>query len=170
MRPRTLIFVLGMIALGVSPAAAEPGPSPDDLQSGIALFEQGKYAQAEAALRKAAGPDAQAYLAASLAKQKRYAEAEAPAKAAVEAAPTHEVGIGALGESLVGQKKFDEAVKRMTAALGKSERPSAYLWRGQAYQHQKETARMVVDYETFLKLAPKAPEAPAIRAILASLK
>ena len=66
----------------IAAPASEPGPagaSSDRVQTGIALFKLGEYARAEAVLREASGPEASAYLAASLAKQRKYAEAEAPA-------------------------------------------------------------------------------------------
>ena len=148
---------------------ADPAPAPapaDSLQTGIALFQRGEYAKAEATLREAAGPEASAYLAASLAKQKKYAEAEAPARTALEANPTNEVALAALGESLVGQRKFDEAIEKMSR---KPDYAYAYFWRGQAYYGKKKADRMVSDFETFLKLAPKSPEAPIVRQLLSSL-
>ena len=149
------------------PAAARA----DDLQSAIALFQRGEYAKAEVALRGATGPDASAYLAAALAKQKKYAEAEAPARAALEANPMNEVALAALGESLVGQRKFDEAIEKMSDAIKrKSDFAYAYFWRGQAYYGKKKADRMVSDFETFLKLAPKAPEANSVRQLLGGLK
>jgi len=148
------------------PAAARA----DDLQSAIALFQRGEYAKAEVALRGATGPDASAYLAAALAKQKKYAEAEAPARAALAASPMNEVALAALGESLVGQRKFDEAIDKMSDAIKrKSDFAYAYFWRGQAYYGKKKADRMVSDFETFLKLAPKSPEAPIVRQLLSSL-
>jgi len=153
-----------------APAAA-PAPVPaDGLQTGIALFQQGEYARAEAALREAPGPEASAYLAGSLAKQKKYAEAEAPARAALDANPLHEVAVAALGASLVGQRRFDEAIATMTEVLTKkSDLAYAYFWRGQAYYGNKRADRMVSDFETFLKLAPNSPEAPVVRQLLRSL-
>ncbi|PYQ17173.1 MAG: hypothetical protein DMF80_01685 [Acidobacteria bacterium] len=175
----TIAVLAGALALPAAAVAAcrtggpDPAPVPvpgDSLQSGIALFQQGQYARAEEALRQASGPEASAYLAGSLAKQKKYAEAEAPAKAALEANPTHEVAVAALGESLVGQRKFDEAVSRMSDALKrKSDLAYAYFWRGQAYYGKKRADQMVSDFETFLKLAPKAPEAPIVRQLISSL-
>lgn len=147
-------------------AAAE-----DAVQTGIAQYKSGNYAAAEATLRGASGPEASAYLAASLAKQRKYADAEAPARAAVAANATHEVALAALGESLVGQKKFDEAIAAMTTALdAKADLAYPYFWRGQAYDNKKQTAKMAADYKEFLRLAPKAPEAPTVQAILASLR
>jgi TolA-binding protein len=45
----------------------------------------------------------------------------------------------------------------------------AYFWRGQAYYGKKKADKMVSDFETFLKLAPKSPEAPIVRQLLSSL-
>lgn len=152
------------LALPVAVVAA------DDLQSGIALYQKGEYARAEEVLRAASGPEASAYLAASLAKQKKYAEAEASARSALEANASHEVALAALGESLVGQRKFDEAIDKMSEAIKKKgDFAYAYYWRGQAYYGKKKADRMVEDFQTFLKLAPKAPEAPVVRQLLSSL-
>lgn len=143
----------------------------DDVAGGIALFHEGKYAEAEARLRDAAGTEAQAYLAASLAKQKKYAEAEAPALAVLKENPAHPVAVATLGESLVGQKKYDEAIDKLSVALGKKDDLAyAYFWRGQAYDKKNQAARMVADYQVFIRLAPKAPEAPVVQAVLASLR
>jgi len=163
---KSSLTIAALAAVLSVPAAARA----DDLQSAIALFQRGEYAKAEAALRGATGPDASAYLAAALAKQKKYAEAEAPARAALEANPMNEVGLAALGESLVGQRKFDEAIDKMSDAIKrKSDFAYAYFWRGQAYYGKKKADRMVSDFETFLKLAPKSPEAPIVRQLLSSL-
>jgi tetratricopeptide (TPR) repeat protein len=160
---KTLWLVIVAVGLAV--------PARADLQAGIALFQQGKYAEAEAALRQASGPEAAAYLAASLAKQKKYAEAEAKAKEALGANPTHPAAVAALGEALVGQRKFDEAVARMTTAIqAKPDVAYAYFWRAQAYQNMRQVARMVEDYQMFLKLAPRAPEAASVQVLLAGLK
>jgi tetratricopeptide (TPR) repeat protein len=150
---------------------AAAAPAPDELGEGIELYQQGKFAEAEGLLRRASGPEASAYLAGSLAKQRKYAEAEAPAKAALEANGTHEIAVAALGASLVGQGKFDEAVNRLSAAVAaRADLAYAYYWRAQAFQQQKKADRMVADYETFLKLAPKAPEAATIQQFLSTLQ
>jgi tetratricopeptide (TPR) repeat protein len=143
----------------------------DDVEDGIALFREGKYAEAEAALRGATGTEASAYLSASLAKQKKYAEAEAPALAALKESPTHGIALTALGEALFGQRKYDDAIDRLSTALAKKDDLAyAYFWRGQAYDKKNQAARMVADYQAFLRLAPKAPEAPAVQAVLAALR
>jgi tetratricopeptide (TPR) repeat protein len=143
----------------------------DDLQEGITLFREGKFAQAEGKLRAATGAEASAYLGASLAKQKKYADAEAPAKTALAEKPTHDVAVAALGESLVGQKKYDEAIDRLGAAIkAKEDLAYAYFWRAQAYEKKSQPARMVADYETFLRLSPRAPEASVVQAILSAAR
>ena len=86
-------------------------------------------------------------------------------------APAQEVAVAALGESLVGLKKYDDAVDRMNAAIkAKADAPYAYYWRGQAYYNKKQPDRMVSDFEAFLKLMPKAPEAATIQQLLAGLR
>ena len=151
--------------------AAAPWLFAGELEDGIALFRQGKYAEAEAKLRQASGPEAQAYLAGALAKQKKYGEAEGPAKAALGGNPTDEVAVAALGESLVGLKKYDEAITRLSDALAKkSDLAYAYFWRGQAYDKKGQAARMVADYEQFLKLAPKSAEAGTVRGLLSAIR
>ena len=173
-RPIGLFFVVLLAVAGcrsASAAAYRPAPAPDDLQAGIALFEQGKFAEAEGPLRAASGTEAKAYLAAALAKQKKNAEAEAAANAALEGDPAHALAVAALGEALVGQKKHDDAIARMSAALkAKADLAYAFYWRGQAYYGKKQHARMVDDFDAFLRLAPKAPEAPQVQQLLATLR
>lgn len=148
-----------------------PEPGGGDVKAGVALYEQGKYAEAEAALRGASGPEANAYLAASLVRQKKYEEAEEPAKAACDAEPSNEVGVGALGEALVHLKKYDEAVDRLSQSIKvEPDMAYAYFWRAQAYQGKKKVDRAVEDFNTFLKLAPRAPEAAMVRQTLSALR
>jgi tetratricopeptide (TPR) repeat protein len=107
----------------------------------------------------------------SLATQKKYVDAEAPARAALGACPSQPVAAQALGESLVAQKKYDDAVAQMSAVISaKPDVAYAYLWRGYAYYNKRQPDRMVGDFETFLKLSPDAPEAAAVKQLLASLK
>lgn len=144
-----------------------------ELEDGIDLYRQGKFAEAEAKLRQASGPEAQGYLAASLAKQKKYEEAEGLAKGVLDVKEnaTQEMALAGLGESLVALKKYDEAIARLSAALEKKgDIAYAYFWRAQAYDKKGQAARMVADFEQFLKLAPKAPEAATVQALLQALR
>jgi tetratricopeptide (TPR) repeat protein len=113
----------------------------------------------------------QATAALSAAQAGRHADAVAAADKVLSACPTHPTAVAALGEGLFGQGKNDDVVARMSAALGANSRiPYAYYWRGKAYNAKKQQARMVDDFEAFLKLAPSAPEAAAVKQLLAALK
>ena len=162
-------FVLACASAGTVSAVMLPPPDPS--QKGIDLYKQGQYAQAEAALRGVKGAEAQAYLAGSLAKQGKFQEGADAARAAVAANPTQPVAVEALGESLVGLKQYDAAINAMSQALAKkNDLAFAYYWRGKAYNEKKQTARMVDDFQAFVKLAPKAPEAVAVKRLLAALR
>jgi len=159
------LMLSGLVVLAAGSLGAQ------GLDQGIALYKEGKYAEAEPVLRAASGLEAKAYLAATLARLKKHAEAEAQAKAVLAENAVQPVAVAALGESLVGQGKLDEAVDRLSAALrARADLAYAYYWRGQAYQSKKQIARMVDDYQSFLKLAPDSPEAPGVKVLLGSLR
>jgi tetratricopeptide (TPR) repeat protein len=104
------------------------------------------------------------------ARAKNYPAADAGANAVLGACPTHAVAVQAMGQSLVAQKRYDDAIARLTTALGaKPDLAYAYLWRGYAYSYKKQPDRVIGDFHTFLKLQPNAPEASAVRQVLASL-
>jgi tetratricopeptide (TPR) repeat protein len=175
-----VVALLACTSAGTSTVRAFQGGDP--AQRGIEAYRAGRYAEAEAALRDVAGVEAKAYLAASIAKQgtaeqnaerkaSRYREAEGIASAALDAAPTHAVAAEAAGEALVGQQKHDDAITRLSAVIAaKNDLAYAYYWRGKAYNAKRQTARMVDDFNAFLRLAPGAPEAAAVRALLAALR
>ncbi len=103
--------------------------------------------------------------------QRKYAEAQAPARQALAMCPTHADANWALGKALVASSQNDAAIAEMSAALvKKADLPAPYLWRGYAYYNKKQPDKMVGDFETFLRLAPSAPEAAAVRQLLAGIK
>ncbi len=107
----------------------------------------------------------------SLAKAKQYAQAEPAARAVVATCATQPVGVAALGESLAGQKKYNDAIVALSAAIAaKPDLAYAYFWRGQSYYGLKQKDKMVADFTTFLKLAPTAPEANTVKQLLATLR
>jgi tetratricopeptide (TPR) repeat protein len=157
---------------GSRPAPAPPpAPAPEAaVEQGVALYEQGRYSEAAATLAPASGVRGLAYLAASRVRLGQHAAAEAPAREALRLSAAHPVASAALGEALVTQGKLAQAIQQLTAVLEVDPRvPYAHYWRGQAYHRTRQIARMVEDYEAFLRLAPGAPEAPAVRALLGSL-
>ena len=117
------------------------------------------------------GPSASAYSAASLAKQKKYARGRGPARAALEANPLHERRRGGAREvarRAAEVRRGDRGDVGRHQAQARVPRTPTF-WRGQAYYGKKKADRMVEDFETFLKLAPKSPEAPIVRQLLSSL-
>lgn len=165
----------GLVAATLAVTLGGGGLGAQDASEGVALFHQGRFAEAEPVLRRAAQPaetlEARAYLAATLVRLERPAEAEVEARAVLEAEPAQPVAVAALGEALVMQEKLEEAISRMSTALeSKNDLAYAYYWRGQAHHRTKQVARMVDDYQAFLALKPEAPEAPALKVLLASLR
>jgi len=143
----------------------------DDLADGKALYNQGKYAEAEQRLKTVAGAEGRAFLAGAVARQGRGAEALPAAEEALAANPTHEVAVYALGRGLVDQKKWDQVVARMSAVIEKNQRVAyAYYWRAYGYQNTNQGARMLDDFQTFLGLAPNAPEATTVKQLLATFR
>lgn len=107
----------------------------------------------------------------SLAKAKQYPQAEAAARAVVAVCPTQPVAVVALGQSLAGQKKYDAAIAALSGAIAaKPDLAYAYFWRGQSYYGLKQKDKMVLDFTTFLKLAPTAPEAATVKQLLGGIK
>jgi tetratricopeptide (TPR) repeat protein len=143
----------------------------DDLQDGKVLYNQGKYAEAEQRLRSVGGAEGRAFFAGAVARQGRGAEALAAAEEALSANPTHEVAVYALGRGLVDQKNWDQVISRMSAVIGRNQRVAyAYYWRAHGYQNTSQGARMLDDFQTFLGLAPNAPEATTVKQLLASFR
>jgi tetratricopeptide (TPR) repeat protein len=172
----SLLVLVAQFACASAPSrrplapAATKTPGVDVVDQGVALYQQERYAEAAAALAPSPGVRARAYLAASQVRLQQYPQAEASALEALRASPGDPVASAALGEALVAQGKLDEAIQRLTTVLQADPRlPYAYYWRGQAYHRKAQIARMADDYHAFLRLAPDAPEAPAVRALLASL-
>jgi tetratricopeptide (TPR) repeat protein len=143
----------------------------DELQEGKTLYQEGRYAEAEQRLRGVAGAEGRAFFAGAVARQGRGAEALPAAEEALAGNPTHEVAVYALGRGLVDQQKWNDVVTRMSAVIEKNQRvPYAYYWRAYGYQNTNQGARMLDDFQTFLGLAPNAPEATTVRQLLASFR
>jgi hypothetical protein len=148
-------------------AVAASGLEAQGPDQGIALYREGKYAEAEPVLRGASGLEAKAYLAATLARLKKLEEAEAQAKAVLaEAQPPGAVARSA-NPSWGSRSWMGRRAARPPEGAAICLRA---LLAGQAFQLKKQVARMVEDYQSFLKLAPEAPEAPALKVLLAGLR
>lgn len=165
--PAILSFAMAALVMAGLPCPV----AADSLETGKSLVAQGKFAEAEAALRSASGTEAQAYLAKALAGQRKFAEAEGVANTVLAASAGQPIATEALGQALIGQEKFDAAIEKLSAALkAKGDTPYGYYWRGQAYYRKKQPDKMIADLEQFLRLAPKAPEASAVQQLLATVR
>jgi len=171
MRLRHAAWAVLPLLVGASELRAQ------SLEEGVQLVEQGKFAEAEALLRGVEGVGARAWLARALAKQKKWEEGQAVAKQALADAPFDPVASSALGQSLVGLKRYDEAIQRLGATIAAREEQDTraegaldYFWRGMAWSGKRETARMAVDFETFVHWAPSAPEAETVKRMLGAIR
>ena len=107
----------------------------------------------------------------SMAKAKQYPQAEVAARAVIAVCPNQPVAVVTLGHSLAGQKKYDTAVATLSSAIAvKPDLAYAYFWRGQAYYGLRQKDKMLVDFTTFLKLAPTAPEASTVKQLLGGIR
>jgi tetratricopeptide (TPR) repeat protein len=153
----TLALVLAAAALAAGAPKRKPTPKPTPGSSKPSA--------------PVADASAEANRARSLVAEKRYAEGEAAARNALGMDPAHEVAAAALGNALVSQKKYDDAIQSMSSVIAaRKDAAYAYFWRGQAYNSKKQPDRMISDFETFLRLQPNAPEAPTVRQVLASFR
>ncbi|MFI5184224.1 MAG: tetratricopeptide repeat protein [Vicinamibacteria bacterium] len=101
---------------------------------------------------------------------KQFAAGDAAANGVLAACPTHAVATQAMGQSLVAQKRYDDAIARLTTAItAKPDLAYAYLWRGYAHYYKKQPDKLIGDFQTFLRLQPTAPEASTVKQLLASL-
>lgn len=132
--------------------------SPDDalarLNYGFALLSQKKFAEAEAQLREVlkkndAMPTAHMYLGMALLNLSRDEK-------------TRQFDAAKYTEA---QKEFESAVGK-----GKDEVAQAHRYLGGIYWGNKEYSRAADEFETYLKLAPKAPDVEKLRAAIAELR
>jgi len=190
-------------------------------ENGVVLYENGKYQDAEKALRNAVAstPDdirARYYLGLSLLQLRRFNESadelqkakddwsnsrdesrpDSPSEAQIQIA---------IGRAYTGLKQYDRALQNLDAAKEKDPNNSeAFLYRGVLFVDQKDYSRalpelekaieldqknayahyyagiaysnsgkpdkMVGEFQTFLKLAPDAPESAKVRSMLRALR
>lgn len=199
---KTLGFLIPLAPLAFV-LAAEPA-------SGVKLFHENKFVEAEAALREElnAQPDnaeVAATHALALLRLDRKTDARAAAARAVELAPDAAVTQLAAAEVAAEDNRLDDASRALEAAaeadaghprtayvrgLVKVVRKDfagavqdlekacadeprnayAHYYAGLAYNQVKRPDRMVGHFESFLKLAPNAPEAARVRSVLRTVR
>ena len=75
------------------------------------------------------------------------------------------------GALKLAKREYQEAIKDLSDAIArKPDNAYAYYYAGLAYNAVKRPDKMVESFQTFLKLAPDAPEADRIRSLLRSVR
>ena len=107
-----------------------------------------------------------------LVRLKRYAEAEADLRAALRENDKSPIAHYYLGRALAYLGQFDEAEKELTTAvtLGGDQMKEAHRYLGAIYHARGDTERAIAQLETYLRIAPKADDASAVRDLIKQLK
>ena len=107
-----------------------------------------------------------------LVRLKKYAEAEADLRAALKENDKSAIAHFYLGRALAYLGQFDEAEKELNAAitLGGDQLKDAHRYLGAIYHARGDTERAIAQLETYLRIAPKAEDAAAVRDLIKQLK
>ena len=107
-----------------------------------------------------------------LVRLKKYAEAEVDLRAALKENDKSAIAHFYLGRALAYLGAFDDAEKELNAAvtLGGEQMKEAHRYLGAIYHARGDTARAIAQLETYLKVAPKAEDADAVRQLIRQLK
>lgn len=107
-----------------------------------------------------------------LVRLKRYAEAEVDLRAALKENDQSAIAHFYLGRALAYLGRFDEAEKELNTAvtLGGDQMKEAHRYLGAIYHSRGDTERAIAQLETYLRIAPKAEDADAVRQLIKQLK
>jgi tetratricopeptide (TPR) repeat protein len=107
-----------------------------------------------------------------LVRLKKYAEAEVDLRAALKENDQSAIAHFYLGRALAYLGAFDDAEKELNTAitLGGEQMKEAHRYLGAIYHARGDTARAIAQLETYLKVAPKAEDADAVRQLIRQLK
>lgn len=139
-------LILGQAAKAVEPLKSASKLSPDayspHLNLGIALLETRQLSDAEMELREALK---------------------------INATPTAHMY---LGLTLVSARRFDEAQQELETAItnGGENLAQAHRYLGGIYWRKQDYRRAVVEFESYLRLTPNAPDAEQVRGTIKELR
>lgn len=142
----------------------------------IALYDEGRFAEAEALLVRMASEDATnaetwAYLGLARLNLGKLSEAEADLRRSLQLSASVANAHYGLGLLEARRDDLDAAISELEAAVRLD--PShayAHYHLGLAYNEKGLRDRSILHLRRFLDLAPNAPEAPRVRALLATFR
>ncbi|HEX6284810.1 MAG TPA: tetratricopeptide repeat protein [Pyrinomonadaceae bacterium] len=107
-----------------------------------------------------------------LVRLKRYADAEVVLRDALKENEKSAIAHFYLGRALAYLGRFDDAEKELNSAvtLGGDQMKEAYRYLGAIYHAKGDTPRAIAQLETYLRIAPKAEDADAVRQLIKQLK
>jgi len=153
---------------------------PDNAQAheyfGLALLGSGKIAEAEAALSRAQTLDPSSDsvrigLARVFIEGKQFGQAEAALQEAAELNKDNAEVPLYRGAIKLAQRNYQGAADDLTEALSRqTSNAYAHYYSGLAWNGLRKPDKMVESFQTFLKLAPNAPEAARVKSLLQSVR
>lgn len=107
-----------------------------------------------------------------LVRAKRYDEAETTLRAALKVKQESAIGHFYLGRALANLKRYDEAEKEFNSSItiGGDEMKEAHRLLASMYLEKGDDKRALAELETYLALAPTAPDAEKLRTVIRQLK
>jgi tetratricopeptide (TPR) repeat protein len=107
-----------------------------------------------------------------LVRMKRYPEAEVVLRAALKENDKSAIAHYYLGRALAYVGRFDDAEKELNQAvtLGGDQLKDAHRYLGAIHHARGDTPRAIAELETYLRVAPKAEDADAVRQLIKQLK
>lgn len=107
-----------------------------------------------------------------LVRLKRYAEAEVGLRQALKENDQSAIAHFYLGRALAYLGRFDEAEQELNRAvtLGGDQMKEAHRYLGAIYHARGDTEKAIAQLETYLRIAPKADDADAVRQLIKQLK
>ena len=144
---------------------------------GVQYLKLGKLDQAIEALRSAVKFAPEAFsphlnYGIALLNKKEFSQAEAELRRALKKNDRSPTAHLYLGMTLINLKNYDDAEKELQRAitLGGDEMSLAHYYLGGIYWGKREYKRAADELETYLKLAPQAPDAERIRNTIKELR
>ena len=107
-----------------------------------------------------------------LVRLKRYADAEIVLREALKENDKSAIAHYYLGRALAYLGRFDDAEQELNKAvtLGGDQMKEAHRYLGAIHHARGDTARAIAELETYLRIAPKAEDADAVRQLIKQLK